>query len=613
MDRSRGPRLPNERAARARRFTRRGWGSLGFQRQFVMVLVVATLLCTLGTVAAAYLGARASAVDAAQSAVTHTLLVARQTLGTYGQNIALRDGQLYTDTGYRLNGDAAMVDQVTALTGDGAMVYQAENNRLISVAGDLPLAGHGTAAKPGPGELGDSLGGAAYRALLAGCLTNQSPRHQGYDGGVTIRGAGYVAAIAPLDDAQGTCVGALMVATPIERIDAPLRGLAGVLLLIALGLVGVFSVIGYQISGPVSRRARAALDEGLGDVGSAATRVESLANGQAGRASRQMTSARQLIEELRALSEVATAIEHGVAMLRDSTGAIWAELSYPGAAPDSQASFRAARQTAVVASQIGAAAQQAGALCQRLRARMNQVIAEADVLGDHGREVVTQARLLAVAVVQVEDALGNRVKASSSVHSSSVAGVAGNLLERIRASLPEAWQEALGIERDPDDEAGAAPGQDAANSGRPPYGHRGAFGNVASWAGRPSGHPHTTGQRPAVGHTSYGPRSGRAGRPSTPNLRSGGFRTAPPRKPINSGGPQASGSHSGTSERQRAPWFSGGEDLTTGFPREAASQTPDEGSEPGTSDPWGIGPGANPPRKRPTPPTENGEWMNDQA
>jgi hypothetical protein len=601
---------PDERAGRMLRLARHGRGDPRLRRHVVLVLVVAVLLGTLGTATVALSSDRASALDAARSAVARHLSVARQTLGTFGQSITLRDGQLYTDTGYRLNGDTALVDQVTALTGDGATVYQAENNHLISVATDLPLADGGASAASGPGALGDSLSGAAYQGLLGGCLASQSPgRHRGYRGDVTLYGASYLAAIAPLDDSQGACVGALLVATPLARIDAPLLPLAVILFLIGFGLAGACGAAGYYLTGPITRHASAALNAGLGEVGGTAVRLEALAGGQAARANRQLAASRHLIEELRALSEVATAIEHGVAMLRDSTGAVWAELSYPGAVPDPQAGFRAARQTAVVASQIGASAQQATALCQRLRARMNQIIAEADVLGASGREVATNARLLNAAVERVEEALGNHARpAALTAGRPSLAGAAANLRAKLAAALPQAWREALGLDHDDEADilAGRAGADDTADESD--YGRSASLGSVAFW---PSGHPHPSGPRPAIGRTSHGPRSGRYGRPSAPNLRPGGGHIAPRRTPINSGGPQPGGSHPGTSGLHRVSWFSDGQDFSASFPREASGQ---QFGTPGSGGSWGAGaqPEEGPGRNRPTPHPDSGGWMNDQ-
>jgi hypothetical protein len=390
-------------APRMRGLARPGWRRLGFRRQFVLMLVAATLLCTVGMVAAAYMGARANAIGMAQAREAQDLRVAWQVLGTHGSSVLIQKGQLQTGSGYVINGDHAVVDQITALAGDQAAIYEMENNQLVLVASDL----HTGASS----ALGTTLGGSAYQAVLGDCLASPaatSDCHAGYRGPVTIGRTGYIAAVVPLMDAQGTLVGALEVATPTEAIEAPLRTLAGLLLLIGLAAMALFIVIGFRVSNPVSRRAFTALAAGLDGIDGVAARLGIQARTQASRAGRQAISARHLTDELRTLNELATAIENGAAMLQQATGGVWAELSHPGAQVDAQTCLRTARHAAVVGGQLGVAAEQAFELCRRMRTTVNHLIAESGALCDSGGETARAATDLRDALERAEAALGNR-------------------------------------------------------------------------------------------------------------------------------------------------------------------------------------------------------------
>lgn len=191
----------------------------------------------------------------------------------------------------------------------------------------------------------------------------------------------------------------------------PVRPEAGLLMLIGLALTAVCLLAGFRLSGPVSRRAYDALTGGLDEIAASAVEMEALAAAQTTRSRQQALLARQLSDEVRALGETAERMEQGVALLRETAGQMWAEMSYPAAAVDAPLveapiSARAARQAAVTASQLGAALEQTSALCYRLRARTNLVIAEASLLSAHGRDAERQLGALRAGVVRVEEALG---------------------------------------------------------------------------------------------------------------------------------------------------------------------------------------------------------------
>ncbi|HEV2239012.1 MAG TPA: hypothetical protein VGR57_20305, partial [Ktedonobacterales bacterium] len=133
-------------------------------------------------------------------------------------------------------------------------------------------------------------------------------------------------------------------------------------LLIGLLLTGFFMLAAVRISGPLSPAALGALYASLDDALDSARQVDAGLRAQLTRATQQSATARHLMDELRTLTDVANALEHGVALLRDSTSQL-----YTGGTPTPEARAQNARAVAVAASQIGGAAEQATVLCQRLR------------------------------------------------------------------------------------------------------------------------------------------------------------------------------------------------------------------------------------------------------
>jgi hypothetical protein len=346
--------------------------------------------------------------------------------------------------------------------------------------------------------------------------------------------------------------------------------LAGLLLAVGLLLSAAFAVIAYRVSGPVSRRAFTTLSMGLSQVSDAAAHVGQLAQAQTARASRQRTTARHLIDELRALSDVAHALEEGVTMLRESASQLWADSSYPGAMPTTASHTRIARAVAVAASQIGGAADQAGALCQRMRAITNQIIAEAGVLGENGQQAGQCVKELDAALQRIEATLGGSVASPSPTL--QLTGLAGKLQDALAQvsvikdrSSPDAVQPA-----------------DVSDATRAPAARRGA-----SFA-----HP-----------TASTPRAARPGRPNThPHLQDdGSVGTASYRTP--SGGPRPSGNHAAISGRYPAPWYSDEQDL--------ADAIRDAGGLPLADDQSTRPHVASHPRPHPTPHPRGGEWLND--
>lgn len=577
-------------AASMRRSVHRGWQRLGFRRQFVMLLVAATLLSTLGTVAAAYFGARSTAIDAAQARIVSDVRVATQVLGAHGHNVTARDGNLFTDDGYRLNGDNTVMDQITAMTGDGAAVYAMDGYQLTGVTGNV-------GARPGSSSriIGDTLNASIYQAMFRDCVTDQQGTscEHAYHGIASIHGVTYITAISPLNDAQGTPTGVLVVATPLDRIEAPLRALIGVLLLIGLTLTIVFVVVGHRLAGPVSRRTFSVLSDGLDHVTSSAGQLGRLAHAQVQQSTRQTTIARSVLEDLRTLGQLAHALEHGVSNLRESASQLWADMSYPGAAPGFAANSRGARQVAVAASQLGGAADQANALCQSLRTHMNQIIAQAGVMAESGGEAETHARELAESLRRIEEALGNGPPAVASPRKREDAPAQPELerpsrrIPAVEASLRESGT------------YGAVP-RDLVTSA--PHLRAADQSDAALRLGQP---PRVNPMQPGGQRISHAPRAPRPGdrAPRNDPHGSGLFRTG--RHPSVSS-PRMAGGWPHATGRHPTPWFSDEQNLANPFRQTGASPTPDGGSPPGPIP-------APDPGERPMPRTSGADWMNDQS
>jgi Cache 3/Cache 2 fusion domain len=578
-----GARGSGEHAARMRRSVQRGWRRLGFRRQFVMLLVAATLLSTLSTVAAAYLGARVVSISNAQSRIKRDLQVADQVVAAHGPAITVQAGQLYTADGFKLNSDDMVVNQMASLTGDATALFQLENHQLVDIAGNI-TGGRADA------DIGQPLAGLAAQNLISSCTASQkTPCAATYSGIITLQGTSYIAGLAPLDDGNGRMVGALGVVTPLAAIEAPLRQLAGLLLLVGLLLTAIFIVIGYRISGPVSRRAVTRLSRGLDDVSAAAGQMEKMSRRQTARSEHQVAAAHDIVAELRKLSDLAEALEQGTNMLRESTGQLWAEMSYPApAAPGGPAGSGipngspAMRQTAVAASQIGAAAGQARVLCHGLRTRLNQIIAEAGLLSSESQNADAYIEALASAIGRVEDALDSHPASSGS--SATALGFWRDLLPQrspakdTRASF-----------KDDDDDGMTRSGQ-----AFPPA------SDASGWTGR----------TPPSGRISHMPRGVRTGHTSPRlNARNTGAYRALPHHSVPSN-PHLSGSHPSVSGRRRVPWYSDEQDLAGAFqesdPQNPAIRRDDPPTPPSQqSGSWRKPSGGPQPGPRPS------DWMND--
>jgi hypothetical protein len=577
-------------------------------------------------VVAAYFGARAAALDSAQAREAQDLQVAWQLLSVRGQTLQVSQGQLQTSADDVLNGDHTLVDQVTALVGDNAAIYEAEGASLVTIASNLPSSGgNGSRAGPTATSLGSVLDGPAYDALLGNCLAGQRipvSCHQGYRGLATIDGTTYVAAFVPLEDGQGAFVGALALATPVERIEAPLLALGRVLLLVGLGLAALFVLAGYQVFDPVSRRVFSALSVELDEVGQTATRLEVLVGTQTARADRQVTTARHLTDDVRVLSQLAAAVGNGAAMLQESVSGIWAELSHPGMPPDPQNSLHAARQAAVVAGQLGASAEQAHDLCQRLCTNMNHVIAEGGLLRDGGGDAASCAHELGEAVQRVEATLSNPAKLLTGELTGRLSGRVAELIGRGRAMVAARAEGLVSLA----DSLLAGMLSDTSGESDEPAETRSQMRPIripGQDARRSARHtPWETGTH-QIGRRTAGParRSGPGGVTGWPTGRnaSSGHGTLPPNRPRSSMPP---GRHGAGPYRTVQHPTAYGDPRITGRPPSISGSFPEpwypednSGQGAGPSHPPGPRERRTPPPRgsRPTPPPSEPAWMSNQS
>ena len=375
-------------------------------------MLAITLLSTLGIAGVAYLGTRSVIVADAQARMAQDIQVERQLMADQGAGISLNDNRLVIGTDNNvitLNNDTTLVDRTKLAIGANATIYQLEGPDLVAISTTVPVV-NGGSALPGSRALGDKLGGSPFHALVGDCgAADNTACHHAYQGVVTLRGATYVTAFAPLLDMNGNFVGALATATPYSAVVAPSVALAIILILIGLltALVGVASTLWAY--GSSAGKMMNSLDTRLTQVANSAADLEYLAHGQAERAERQNHMALKVGEEARRLDALASALAQRQAELREAVGSMWAEMSHPGAPMDANMAARLTKQAAVVSGQIGTDAGDARLHCRQLVTLMNHVIAESEAIGSTGSDMREHARDLRGSVEQVEVTVGERL------------------------------------------------------------------------------------------------------------------------------------------------------------------------------------------------------------
>ena len=383
-----------------------------FHRRFVPVMLAITLLCTLGLAGVAYFGTRSLVLADAQTHLAQGAQVERQLLADQGAGVNLTGNRLVIGTDNNvitLNADTTLVDRTKSVIGANATIYQLEGPDLVAISTTLPVVNGGHTVA-GARALGDKLTSSPFHALVGDCgAADSASCHHPYQGLATLHGVSYVTAFTPLYDMNGNFVGALGTATAYATVIAPCVALAVILLFIGLLMALVGVAMGLWAYGSSAGKMLDSLDTRLTRVADSAADLEYLARGQVERVERQNRMAQQVGEEARRLDTLAGALVQRQAELRDAAGAIWAEMSHPGAQPDGEAALRMARQTAVVSGQMGTDAGDARLHCRQLVTLMNHVTAEGEALGATGARMREHALDLRGAVEQVEVTVGERL------------------------------------------------------------------------------------------------------------------------------------------------------------------------------------------------------------
>ncbi|HLJ81734.1 MAG TPA: Cache 3/Cache 2 fusion domain-containing protein, partial [Ktedonobacterales bacterium] len=392
---------------------RRAFKRLRLHRQFVPLLVLVTLLSTIGIAGLAYIGSRAAAISSAQTRAAQDTQVLRDELTARGVPLRLSDGRFVVGTGtaaLTLNDDTTIVDQTHTMLSADSTIYELEGSRLVAVSTTIPAAGSSSLSHSAR-DLGDALPANITAALLGSCgPAAPSTCYRPYGGVASLAGRQYVVDVVPLFDATGAFVGAVSAALPLDAILAPTVQISIMLLLVGallalVSLAGGTWIYGARIASVLDR-----LDSRLNRLADAAGDLEHLAHAQVDRSSRQSFVARQITEQVRALDAMAQVMEQGHTALRDSTSEMWAEISQPGIAPDVARATRRAQQTAIAAARVGSAAADARDLCRQLLAQMNHVAAEAGMVTESGHALEQRAQDLRTCVEGVEMTLGERLR-----------------------------------------------------------------------------------------------------------------------------------------------------------------------------------------------------------
>lgn len=393
---------------------RRGVRTLQSRQRSLPVLFVTMLLTIVAIVAAAYFGARASALNTAQERLGQDAQIASEMVAERGQYASLQGDKLVVGVGnatYTLTNDTYVVDHIQDVTGDQAIIYRLDGTRLLSVASTFSApgsAGNGT-TNTSARQVGDVLTGPARDAILGHCppsATGSACRGR-FSGVMTLRGQSMMAAFVPLLDINGKLVGAVGVARPLDAVLQPPTQLVIVLAFVGLLVTLISLGIGTWILGVRGDQAIAELGQRLEAMARSATEVRQLVQLQSGRLQRQERAVRQVSELARELDPLVGTMEREQVSLRQSATDIWAEMSQPGVAPNPATALQLARASAVAAARVGATGEEVRARSRHLLGLLNQVIAEGHALTEEGQEAAQHAGELLATIEGVERTLGD--------------------------------------------------------------------------------------------------------------------------------------------------------------------------------------------------------------
>jgi hypothetical protein len=365
----------------------RGLSRLQTGRQFVATLAIASLVTLIALLAGAYLALRNQTLAEEQARLTHEAAIASAMMSTNVQTLA-SSPQASVD----------LSDRISAMTGDDAALFQYNGQTLVAVAAhDMDI-------------IGAPLPSAAEPAVVGSCgPVAPVDCHHAYSGVVRAGGVEYAATYTPIFDSDGTFVGALMVATPLA--DA----LAGVnSAMLALTIIGL--LLALLVIGVGAYRFNHSTGQTLGDlqthlriVAASTVAMEHAAHAAILASRRQERLARQIGDGARGLDALVTSVNQGYPALQQSAGAIWAEVSQPGAAPDPTVVMQLARETTLMATRIGAGMEDARVYSDHISKLMNHVVAQGRIAAQGGQETQRAAQELRASIESVEAILGGRL------------------------------------------------------------------------------------------------------------------------------------------------------------------------------------------------------------
>ncbi|GEM_PF-6330411 len=361
------------------------------RRWYAPAMTLITLLGMIALIAAASAGARANAEVAAQQRLAQAARMGSALLTTNGATLSVDDNDQLVATSANssiiLAHDASLINHLSALTAATVAIYQAKGDRLVAVA-----ASAGSSA-----TRGTSLADPARSTLL---------RRQQFTGQAQLDGQAYEVSAVPLFDQANLFVGAVAVATPLAVVMRAPTQLTVMLSLVGLLLTLLTLALGLWFAGAFGGQALATLNVRLATLGVAAAQVEESIGAHAIRAQRQERIGRLLDEDAYQLATLASALGEHQRALQEAVNSVWASVSQPGGAPDTQKVLWLVRQTAVNAARLGASAEEAESLCQQMTPLLNRLIGEDRALSESAATTQRQANTLRQAVEQVEITVG---------------------------------------------------------------------------------------------------------------------------------------------------------------------------------------------------------------
>ena len=364
-----------------------GLTRLQARRQFVATLAIASLVTLIALLAGAYLALRNQTLAEEQARLAHEAAIASAMMLNNVQTLA-SSPQASVD----------LSDRISAMTGDDAALFQYNGQSLVAVAAhDIDIVG-----APLPSAAEPAIVGSCGPVAPVDC-------HHVYSGVVRAGGVEYAATYTPIFDADGAFVGALMVATPLAEalagVNAAMLALTVIGLLLALLVIGVGAYRFNRSTGQTLGE----LQTHLRVVAVSTVAMEHAAHAAVLASRRQEQLARQIGDGARGLDALVTSVNQGYPALQQSAGAIWAEVSQPGATPDPTVVMRLARETTLMATRIGAGMEDARVYSDHITKLMNHVVAQGRIAAQGGQETQRAAQELRTSIESVEAILGGRL------------------------------------------------------------------------------------------------------------------------------------------------------------------------------------------------------------